>query len=361
MKILVVSNMYPDKRFPSAGIFVKKFCDQLGSSGIKYDLSVMAKHVGMPGKLWGYFSFYVLTFFRLMACHYDIVYVHYASHSSVPVLWARRWRQFVIYTNLHGGDVIPVTKGQKRFHRYTEKVLALSEKVIVPSQYFKDYAAKKYGLAEDSVFVYPSGGIDRNIFYPCGDEAKATLRRRLKLSPDRKTFLYAGRITQGKGWDVFLKAVCRLEDMGYQGNYVVAGDGEEAELYLRMVKERRLEHKIEKFPLLPQEKLAELYNVSDVFVFPTMLEESLGLVAIEAMACGCPVIGSNYAALKYYIKNGVNGFRFAVGNDRELAERMAGFIEGRYPDKQLRDGALATAAEYDSAAAERLLKRIFQM
>lgn len=361
MKVLVVSNMYPDKKFPSAGIFVKKFCDQLSDIGVEYELSVMRKRKNPLGKLWGYFAFYSITLLRLIIFRYDIVYIHYASHSSIPVLWARKWKHFMIYTNLHGGDVIPVTKRQQKFQKYTVRTLSVSEKVVVPSQYFKEYTAEKYNLPDSRIYVYPSGGIDREVFRPYEDERKESIKRSLQLKENCKTFLYAGRITEGKGWDVYLKAIRRLEDLGYQGNYVVVGDGNELGQYLKLVKSMKLEDTVVKLPLLPQEKLAELYNITDAFIFPTMRKESLGLVAIEAMACKAPVIGSDYAALKYYIKDNVNGFKIHAGSDQELAERMAGFIDGCYSEKQLREGAFMTAAEYDSVIAKEQLKHIFEL
>lgn len=361
MKILVVSNMYPDRKFPSAGIFVKKFCDQLDDIGVKYDLSVMRKRSSVIGKLWGYISFYGGTFFRLLLRDYDLVYIHYASHSSIPVLWARKLKRFVIYTNLHGGDVIPVTKRQRQFQKYTVKTLDCSERVIVPSEYFKRYVSQKYGLPESRIYVYPSGGIDPSVFYPMNEEQKTQISEKLGLDRQRKTFVYAGRITEGKGWDVYLKAVRRLEDMGCRGNYIVVGSGDEDGKYQEAVKAMKLDDKLIKLPLLPQKKLAGIYNIADAFVFPTMRQESLGLVALEAMACGTPVIGSDYAALKYYIKDGVNGFKFQPGNEQNLAEKMAGFVKEQYQKKRLSEGALATASEYSSSLAAEKLKHIFRV
>lgn len=62
-------------------------------------------------------------------------------------------------------------------------------------------------------------------------------------------------------------------------------------------------------------------------IFPTMLYESLGLVGIEAMACGCPVIGSDIGCLPEYIKEGITGFLFEPGNSHELAERIVDFYK----------------------------------
>lgn len=83
------------------------------------------------------------------------------------------------------------------------------------------------------------------------------------------------------------------------------------------VLEKRLnvEENLIRFDLLPQEELVSIYNVSDAFIFPTRREgESLGLVAIEAMACGTPVIASDFAAPKYYVQEDVILISFSLMN-----------------------------------------------
>jgi UDP-N-acetylglucosamine transferase subunit ALG13 len=90
MKILVVSNMFPDSKHPSAGIFVKKFCDEISEIGINYDLAVMKKPDTKIKKIKNYLQFYIGTFVKLMVNRYDVVYIHYASHSSIPVLFASK-------------------------------------------------------------------------------------------------------------------------------------------------------------------------------------------------------------------------------------------------------------------------------
>ena len=91
-------------------------------------------------------------------------------------------------------------------------------------------------------------------------------------------------------------------------------------------------------------------------IFPTMLYESLGLVGIEAMACGCPVIGSNIGCLHEYIKDGITGFLFESGNSHELAERITYFY--KLTDEQrntMRIQAVKTAHQYDSDEISRML------
>ncbi len=123
--------------------------------------------------------FYGSTFLKLMVFSYDLVYIQYASHSSPPVLWARRFRPIRIYTNVHGSDVLPSTGNQKRFRKYTDKILGISEKIIVPSLYFRQVVRKKYGVPADKIIVYPSGGVDQTVFYPLRTEQRTDARKNI--------------------------------------------------------------------------------------------------------------------------------------------------------------------------------------
>ncbi len=102
-----------------------------------------------------------------------------------------------------------------------------------------------------------------------------------------------------------------------------------------------------------QTELPAVYRSFDVFVFPTVrAAESLGLVGLEAMACGVPVIGSNTGGLTGYISHGENGFLFEPGNVKELADRIVMFCNLARSERQaLSQQAIRTARSYDSVAA----------
>ena len=101
----------------------------------------------------------------------------------------------------------------------------------------------------------------------------------------------------------------------------------------------------------------------DFFVFPTEREgESLGLVAIEAMACGTPVIASNYAAPKYYV-NKNNGLTFDKGNEFELYQKIAEANEIYLSDNLdvFHEGAIVTAGKFFTDNIRHNLSQIMGM
>ncbi len=349
--VLIVSNMYPSKEFPSYGIFVKNFCDQLDEIRIKYEVSTLAKKKNKVTKIFMYGVFYTKTFFKCLFGKYDLVYIHYPSFSSKPVLLARKLRQFDIISNVHGTDVVPLKAEHKRMLGNTQKSINYSVRIVVPSEYYKQLVAEKYAIDASKVIVYPSAGVNERIFFEYDIKKKNDLKNRYSLEDDAFVIGFVSRINKAKGWDVFIDALERDEFPKDQKiKIIIVGSGEDDyELESRI---KRLPPKIRssilRYPLLEQKKLADIYNVLDVFVFPTTsASESLGLVAIEAMACGCPVIASDFAAPKYYVIDGYNGYKFEKGNDKQLASILTRYsVSSKSIRAELADGALKTAASY---------------
>ncbi len=323
MKILLVSNMYPDKKNQSYGTFVKIFHEQVLELGIDVEKSVMKKSENKIMKKINYLMFYFITFIKIVCKKYDCIYIHYASHSSLPVIYARKFKKIKIYTNLHGSDVIPENANHEKMQKYTEHILKISEKIVVPSQYFADLAAQKYEIEKNKIYVYPSGGVDNKKFYPYTREEKQKLRKKYNIAGDKIVFGYVGRISEGKGWSTYLRAIKEYVDTDNEGQFILLGSGNQENEMNAMIEELELQDIIVRLSLVPQEQLVEIYNLLDVFVFPTeRAGESLGLVALEAMACGVPVIASDFAAPRDYIIDGVNGYKFEKGNWQQLESNM---------------------------------------
>lgn len=348
MKILVVSNMYPDTKHPSYGIFVKNFCKQLKYIGKDYELSVMHKADKKSQKIIKYIIFYIKTFLKCIFEKNDLIYIHYASHSAAPVLAARKVKKCKIYTNVHGSDVVPENKKQEKLQKYTIALLNISSKVIVPSEYFKNLVCEKYDISEKKVYIFPSAGIDAGKFFPMEQDKIDVEKYKYHINPQKITFGMAGRISSKKGWDTFLEAINITILNGYEANFIIVGDGDESDkledklLYLGLEKKVIFIKK-----LLAQDELAKFYSMLDWFVFPTKREgESLGLVAIEAMACKTPVIASDFAAPKFYVENGVNGYKYECGNTMALAALMTSLIKKEVDETILKEGAYKTAKKF---------------
>ena len=363
MKVLVVSNMYPDKKNPIYGIFVRNFCMQLKSITIDYSLVAMHKNKNKIRRLFSYLFFYLDAFLKSLFGKFDIIYIHQPSYSALPVLAALKFKKLKIFVNVHGTDVLPYTKNQKIFEANTVRILKYTEKVIVPSEYFLNVVSDKYGFPESRIIIYPSGGVDQNIFKKFDDEKIAQIRAAYGVDNSKFIVGFVSRIYKEKGWETFIEAINILSKTNENMRFVICGSGKEDSLLEEKIREYLLSEYICRIPGKPQEELADIYNMLDVFVFPTQqAAESLGLVAIEAMACGVPVIASDYAAPGCYVKNGQNGFKFEMNNYQNLAKMITYFYE--LPDTEkakMAANALETANKYSFNEAREILKTVFDL
>lgn len=357
MKVLIVSNMFPNNKNPFYGIFVKRFCNELDKCDIKYEKSVIYKSRNIVFKILRYLFFYIHTFLLCLLKKYDVIYIHYASHSSLPVLLAAKFKKLVIYTNVHGSDVVPENKKQEKMQKYTRRILEISQKIITPSNYFKEYVANKYNIKNEKIIVYPSGGVDTNVFYKVDADLKNRFKEKLGIPKDKIVIGYISRISSGKGWDTFIEAVKLINDSKI--DFLMVGSGPNEIELNKMISEQH--NNIMRFPMMNQEQLIKMYNCIDYLVFPTKREgESLGLVAIEAMACGTPVIASDFAAPKYYVKNNVNGFKFKVNDPYELSRVIYQITKISKKDYEvLSNNAVKTAQSFSVQNNSNIIKEIF--
>lgn len=329
MKVLLISNMYPDKKFPGFGVFVKHTEDILRNEGFAVDKIVRYKKIKMVEKLVDYLLFYVRILFIGFFKKYDVFYIHFAAHPSIPVLFIKFLKKRVkIVTNVHGTDVVPENKIHELFQILVSKLLNKSNLIIAPSDYFKDLVAKQYNIPSDKIKTFPSGGISKDIFHPIKD--KKNVYEKFNLDMNTSYIGFVGRIEFGKGWETFLEALNVLNNERFLENkkVIFVGYGDQEDIFQEKVKLLGLQDKIIHFKFMQQNDLNLIYNILDFFCFPTERKgESLGLVGIEAMACGTPVIGSKIAGLQSYIQNGYNGFLFEPKNKDDLVLKIKNYYE----------------------------------
>lgn len=349
MKIMLVSNMYPSPGAPNYGVFVSNTGKILSESGFDVEPVVMVKEKNKYLKIIKYICYYFRIIVKGIFRKYDIIYVHYASHNAMPIIMLKFLKcNMRIYTNVHGSDVVPESSFSAKLQKYVKRLLMISDKVITPSPYYKGLVCRKYGIDGGKVYVFPSGGVNTDVFYPVVD--KAAVFERYGFDRGCSYIGYAGRIDYKKGWDVLLKSAKELKKQGFlkDKKFIIVGSGKESPQFQEMIDDYCLNDVIIHFDLLPQGKLNEIYNCIDLFCFPTMREgESLGLVGIEAMACGVPVAGSRIGGLLDYIVDGKNGFLFEPGNYKELAEKISEFF-GYTPERieSMRRMAISTSSRY---------------
>lgn len=358
-RILLISNMYPSRKFPHYGVFVQNTEKILQEHGWRVDCAAIHKQTGKFGKLWAYGLFHIKVLTCVLTGRYDCIYAHYISHTAFALLLAKKLKpNLKIVVNVHGNDIVPEDEHDKKYLPLVYKIRNQVECWIVPSSYFGDILQKEYGVPERKVVVYPSGGVDCKKFKETDHKA---CRQKLNIRQSDFVAGFVGRIEKNKGWDTFVEAVAEVKAAIPDVKCLMVGSGEQDADLERLIQEKDVENVILRFPLVPQEELVSLYNAMDVFCLPSYRKsESLALAGLEAMACGCIVAASNMAGPATYVRDGENGFLFEPQNARELSEKLlAVYGMSSEEKKHIREKALKTALKYDREAVKEILLKVF--
>ncbi|MEC4985597.1 MAG: glycosyltransferase family 4 protein [Oscillatoria sp. PMC 1076.18] len=148
-----------------------------------------------------------------------------------------------------------------------------------------------------------------------------------KLTQKRPIFLYVGRITPRKGINSLIEACSMLKQQGYEDySLVVIGKGEQREELEAIIEERGLSEVVTWLGFVEYGKLGAYFAQADVFVFPT-LEDIWGMVPLEAMVFGKPVLCSKWAGAAEMVVSGENGYIFDPYQPEELAQFMGQFLQ----------------------------------
>jgi glycogen(starch) synthase len=218
--------------------------------------------------------------------------------------------------------------------------------VLFPSEMLRSRTLDTWPALQDTEVCHQ--GIDRSLF----TEAPAL--------PWRGRLLYVGRIDPRKGIRLAIEALALLPE---ESSLVIAGRGDERSLAkLRQLgRDRGLEDRIT-FTYVAHEHLRELYAEADAVLFPVLWDEPYGLVPLEAMAVGTPVIATGRGGSAEYLRDGENAVLFdAEGGPPALAEAIRRLAASVDLVDQLRKGGLASVGRVSeqafNAAVERLHER----
>lgn len=340
MDILTVANMYPSETDPTYGTFIKNFYEQLcarNKSGRNNLVVIKGRRKTPLSKLAAYIGYYSRLCLALLRSQHDIIYVHTVTFPIPAIRLISLFRKLSIVYNVHGDDVLPDNRFKRLLKRFARKAVPKARMVVCPSEYFKDVTLREFpGLDASKVIVSPSGGISRSFLSP---KEQINAGNDLLLG-------YVSRIDNGKGWEIFLDALAQLPDC----KGVIIGCGAEEENLQDRIKALGLDRRVQFLGAKSHTELPEFYSSFDLFVFPTMRRaESLGLVGLEAMGSGTPVVASNMAGPAGYVDDGRNGYLFTPGNAEELAKKIKCYLGlDKGQRTQMSEAAYTTALAYEA-------------
>jgi len=301
-----------------------------------------------------------------VGARYDLIHSHYWLSGRLATLFKEHWRAPVV-TMFHTLGALKNRVAQDAAELEQQirvdierRTMATADRIVAATEVDRSHMLEAYAANARKIVVVP-GGVNLDMFAPGNRQAA---RQRLGLGPEA-TLLFVGRIQRLKGIDILIRAAAELqEDVGRLRVLVVGGTGdstgrqpsEEARELARLraeVDELGLNAVVQFVGGVEQTQLAEYYRAADVTVMPSTYE-SFGLVAVESLACGTPVVASRVGGLATIVRDGENGALVPWRDPRLFADRIRPILTDPSYAAALQRGALETAATYSwDGVAER--------
>lgn len=313
----------------------------------------------------------VQAFMDQEAIRYDVFHSHYwlsgwvarelQKHSPAPI---------VQMFHTLGAMKNAVARGKADREAETRllvegEMMQTADRIVAATPRDREQMVNLYSAPEDNIAVIPPG-VDLNLFHPIPVlEAKDFV----ETPPDHHTLLFVGRIDPIKGIDVWFQAMAIMIDenpelRGKLRVCLIGGDvDEETPPDTELARLQTLRNELGIGDIVTflgrrtQQCLPYYYSAADVVVMPS-LYESFGMVALEAMACGTPVVASDVGGLSFVVRDGETGFLVPERDPHALADCLGHLI--RNPDLRAHLGrrGIAVAREY---AWERIADQIEEL
>ena len=209
-----------------------------------------------------------------------------------------------------------------------KNALLNSNMIMVLSKFTKNKLANIYNVPVEKIKVIP-GGVDITKFNTL--DSKKLIREQLNIS-NNKTILFTVRnLVQRMGIENLLVAFKKVEEKVSDVELVIGGKGPLERQLVSFAKKLGIDNKVHFLGFISEEQLPQYYQMADIFVLPTKELEGFGLVTLESMACGLPVIGTPVGGTKEIIENFDKSFLFK-GTDSDSIAKL--ILEKYYFKKQ---------------------------
>ena len=280
----------------------------------------------------------VQRFAQAEGVQYDVIHSHYWLSG-----WAARelrdtWRAPIVqmfHTLGKMKDAVARSAAERETARRIEvetEIVQFADRLVAATPVERDQLARLYGAPKDRISIVPPG-VDLDHFHPM---PKQVARQHIGVGPHDWMVLFAGRIEPLKGIDTLIRAMALLAHecptwidrlcLAIIGGDPNTNENAEMERLKAMHEELKLGDLVVFLGAKDQDKLQYYYNAAEAVVMPSHYE-SFGMVALEAMACGTPVIASDVGGLSYLVRDGETGFRVPDGDHVALASTLARLLQ----------------------------------
>lgn len=327
--------------------------------------------VGEIGHHLDEFTANVIEFAAAEGIEYDLIHSHYWLSGLVAEKLRAAWGPLPIVHMFHTLGHMKNQIAQDDSERAPQDrldgeahVVQIADRIIAATPAEESQLIELYGADERKIAIIPPG-VDLGRFQPIPqDEAK----RRVGIPCGDHNILFAGRIEPLKGIDTLLRAISILQErhpVAVQNTCVaiIGGDPWADDLDSEMARLQALRHDLGIHDLVTflgakdQDVLPAYYAAAEMVVMPSHYE-SFGMVALEAMAMGTPVIASEVGGLAHLIRHGVNGFHVPSRDPEALAARILHLLQDKTLRARLGDQARRYAQDF---AWENITQRMFDV
>ena len=318
----------------------------------------------LPGQLCAFASGVMRTEAARPPGYYDLIHSHYWLSGQVGWLAADRWQVPLVHTmhtmarvknlTLADGDS-PEPLGREIGE---QQVVEAADRLVANTRQEADQLVELYRADPARVSIVPPG-VDLERFTPDdgtgpAGSGRAGARAALGLPPDAAVLLFVGRIQPLKAPDVLLRAAVELlaERPELRRRLVVAvvggpsGSGlRRPESLVRLARELEVADVVRFEPPAAGERLVQWYRAADLVAVPSY-SESFGLVALEAQACGTPVVAADVGGLRDAVADGRSGLLVPGHDPRTWALRLGDLLADDARRAALASGATSHAASF---------------
>lgn len=249
---------------------------------------------------------------------------HYLVGNEIPIL-----------TTVHSTSFLersPTSAARER-KEFIRRNLHLARNLIFVSQFLKQRFEVLFpGVMEDKKAVIIHNPVNGSLYHPI---SKKTARETLGLKPAGSLLLFVGKLIPHKRLDILMEAGRILQDRGLDFRILVVGSGPEQTELEGLVEKSKLNDRAHFSGLISQEKLFLYYNAADLCILPSAVE-SFGLVFVEAMLCGCPVLG-RAEVLKEILPSERCGVHIPSPNPARWADEIAKALERSWSQQEIHE------------------------
>jgi D-inositol-3-phosphate glycosyltransferase len=235
--------------------------------------------------------------------------------------------------------------------RGEQRVVRVSDRILAPTTAEADDLVDLYDADPGRIRVV-APGVDGRIFAP---RPKAEAKASLRLT-DVRLLLFVGRLQPLKGPDVAIRALAetirRAPELSRDlvlavvgGPTGVAPDRDQVSALMHLAAEAGVADRVMFFPPQPHERLADFYSAAEAVLLPSR-SESFGLVALEAQACGTPVIAAGVGGLRYAVADGISGVLVRGHEPGDYAEAILRLLRDDVLSSAMSRGAVRHAAQF---------------